>query len=213
MGNRDRAITIGDDRINIDIGPFVINLDHFSRIGIVIHCHFCVADHRYATNFARMKPADMNMRGHPVSIPEIKMGNIMIARSEMGMRLHFNLFRFFVKEVKQDRNIVRGKIPNNIDIITIQPQIDSFCLDAIDFSQISTLDHFAQFIDGRAIKKGMSHCQNALLLICQSYQFFCLSYTCRQRFLNKYMFAVEQRLFRELVVCAYRSSNDYCINI
>ncbi len=56
--------------------PFIIYFDHFCWISIVIYCHSRITDHRHATNFVRVQPADMNVCRHPIGKSKIKMSNI-----------------------------------------------------------------------------------------------------------------------------------------
>jgi len=52
----------------------------------------------------------------------------------MSMSLHAYLLRPLTKEIEENRDIMRGKIPDNIDIRTKQTQVDAFRFYAIDFS-------------------------------------------------------------------------------
>ena len=61
----------------MNICPFVIDLEHFRRIGIIIDDHACITNDGHATNFTGMEPTYMNMGGHAIRKSEIKMGNVM----------------------------------------------------------------------------------------------------------------------------------------
>src|SRR5205807_105040 len=118
--NSDFAEAIRDDRVSVNIRPFIINFDHFGWISIVIYCHSRITYHRHPANFVRMKPADMHMCRHPIGKSKIKMSNIMDMGLEMCMRLDFNAFWLLAKNIEQDRYIMRSKVPDDIDITAKQ---------------------------------------------------------------------------------------------
>src|SRR5258708_6245903 len=120
MGDRDCSEAVGDHGISMHVCTFIVNLEHFRRIGIVINRHSQIANNCHAANFTGVEPADMDMRTHPIPEFQVEMGDIMYVRLKMSVRLHLDPFWLFAKEIKQDRYIMRGKIPNDIDISTIE---------------------------------------------------------------------------------------------
>ena len=102
------------------IGALVENLDHFSRIGVIINHHSRVTDDRYAANLTRVKPAHVDVGTRAVRKTQIEMGNIVDTRLKMGMRLNFDLFWLHAEHIEQNRYIMRRKIPDYIDIAAKQ---------------------------------------------------------------------------------------------
>src|SRR5438270_4988066 len=76
VGNSYCTKAVGDHRVSMNISSFVVNLEHFCGIGVIIDRHPRVTDHRHATNFTRMEPAYMDMGSHPIRICKTEMGNI-----------------------------------------------------------------------------------------------------------------------------------------
>src|SRR6266568_1272063 len=70
------AITIRDNGISMHIGPFIVNLEHFCLVGIIINGHSLIPNDRDTPDFARVKPADMNMCCHPIGKTEMEMSHI-----------------------------------------------------------------------------------------------------------------------------------------
>src|SRR5713226_4626589 len=93
---------VGNHRVSMNIRPFVVNLEHFSRVCIIIDHHPCITNDGYTTNFTGMEPADMDMCSHPICKLKIEMGNIVDIPLEMCMRLHLNLFRFLTNQVEDN---------------------------------------------------------------------------------------------------------------
>src|SRR5689334_7387534 len=108
MRNGNRSETIGDHWISMHIGSFIVDLNHLSRICIIIHNHASISNHGYPANFTGMKPAYMNMGSHPIAEFEIEMSNIVNVRLEMCVSLHFDLYRHLAEQIQQDRDIVRS---------------------------------------------------------------------------------------------------------
>src|SRR5437660_8266708 len=77
VGNSYCTKAVGDHWVSMNISSFVVNLEHFRRIGIVKDRHSRVTDHRHAANFTGMEPAHMNMGSKPICKCKIKMGNIV----------------------------------------------------------------------------------------------------------------------------------------
>src|SRR5579875_233536 len=97
MRDSDFTVAVGDNGVGVNVGPLIINFQHFSRIGIVINRHSLVANNRHAADLAGMKPAHMDMSRHPVSEAEVEMSNIMDTRLQVSMSLHFDLFRLLAR--------------------------------------------------------------------------------------------------------------------
>src|SRR2546422_9834414 len=114
--NSNFTIPIRDYRVSVHISSLVINLDHLSRICVVIDRHSCITDHRHPADLTGMEPTHVDVRRHSVCEFKVEMSNIMNMRLQMCMCLDFNPFRFLAKYIEQYRYIMRGKIPYNIDI-------------------------------------------------------------------------------------------------
>src|SRR5579884_2226388 len=195
------------------IRALVVNFDHFGGVRIIIDSHTPIANHCQTTNLAGMKPAYMDMGRHAVRKVQVDVGNIVNAGLNMCMRLHRNMLWLFAKQIEQDRDIVRGEIPNHIDIVAKQAKIDPLALDMVNFAQVPTLYQLSKFIHRRTVLKGVSNHKNSLLLCRQSNQFLRLRDAGCERLLNENMFAMQQGFFRQSVMRAYRSSDDDSIDI
>src|SRR5215469_12914388 len=85
--NRNCTIAIGDNWISMNVCSLIIDLNHLSRVCIVINHHTSITNNSNATNLARMEPTDMDMRCHPISKFQVQMSNITNVRKEMGTSL------------------------------------------------------------------------------------------------------------------------------
>src|SRR5205085_9658825 len=135
-------------------------LNHLRGIGSIEDYHSCNKYDRHETNFTVMQPAHMDMRSHTIGKFKIKVRSVFNSWLEMGMRLYFDLLRLFAQQVKENRYIMRSKVPDHIDIVAKKSQVHAFSFDAVDFSEFTALYKLAQFINSGAVFKGMSHHQD-----------------------------------------------------
>ena len=129
------------------------------------------------------------------------------------MRLYFDLLRLFAQQVKENRYIMGSKVPDHVDIIAKESQVHAFSFDAVDFPEFTALYELAQFIYSGAVFKGMPHHQDELLFPGNGHKFFGLCHIGGERLFNQDMFAVQQGLFGQPVVCPYGSGNHNAIDI
>ena len=121
---------------------------------------------------------------------QVDMGDVVDARLEMRIGLHFDPLWYLTEQMEKYRYIVRSEVPDHIDIASKEPQVQSLSFDGVDFAQITTLDQLAQLIDRRAVLESVADHHNAVLLLCELYQLFGLRYFGRQGFLDEDVFAV-----------------------
>ena len=118
--NGNLAIAIGDPRVGMHIGPFVVNLDHFRRIGVIIDHHSGIPDHRDAADLTGVKPAHVDVGAKAVGKAQIEMGDIVDVGLQMGMGLNFDLLRLFAQHIEQNREIMGRQVPDDVGIATKQ---------------------------------------------------------------------------------------------
>src|SRR5947209_2508044 len=71
------SVAIGHDGVNMHMSAFVVHLEHFSVIRVVVDRHLLIAYHSDTADFTGMEPADMNMGCHAIRKAQIKMSNVM----------------------------------------------------------------------------------------------------------------------------------------
>src|SRR2546421_11315077 len=117
--NNDLTMAIRDNRISMNICPFAINLQHFSRIRVIINSHASITNNGNTPNFARMEPTDMNVCRRSICKTQIKMGDVICVCFKMSMCLRPDPLRLLAQQVEQYRDIMRSKVPDNVGIAAV----------------------------------------------------------------------------------------------
>src|SRR5438552_4071526 len=100
MWNSDLSKAVGDARICMYVGTFIVNLQHLGRISVIINDHTRIANNSDAANFTGVQPAHMNMRIYTICKIKIQVRNIVNAWLQMGMRLHAYPLRLLSQKVE-----------------------------------------------------------------------------------------------------------------
>src|SRR5439155_802908 len=74
--NCDLTIAVRDSRVSVNIGSFIVNLEHLGLVCVIVNHHSLITNHRNSTNFTGMQPAYMDMRVHAIGKFKVEMGNI-----------------------------------------------------------------------------------------------------------------------------------------
>ena len=64
---------------------------------------------------------------------------------------------------QQNRRIMRGEIPDDIDVATEEAEIETLDFNTIDIAKFAVLNQLAQFLDRGAVLEGMPNHQNQIL--------------------------------------------------
>ncbi len=63
----------------MNIGSFIVDLEHLSLVSVIVDHHPGVADHRDAADLTGVEPAYMNMRVHAIRKFQVEMGDVFDA--------------------------------------------------------------------------------------------------------------------------------------
>src|SRR5579875_364015 len=118
----------------------------------------------------------------------------------MSVGLDTYLCWLLIEQVKQNRDIVRGEIPDDISILAKEAQIDANGLETVDPAQIIIADQFTQLVDCRTVFKGVTDHQDALPLLSQTDQLLSLGHARSQRLFDEHMLIMFKGCTRKGVV-------------
>src|SRR5439155_27215852 len=96
--------------------------------------HLPAADHRHASYFAWIQPANVDIRPYPSGKIERDKDHILDTRLDIGIAPSDDLFWHGVEPVTQDRKIVWSKIPQRIHITLQTPHVQSLGVYVIDLT-------------------------------------------------------------------------------
>src|ERR1022692_5156692 len=112
-----------------------------------------------------------------------------------------------------DREIVRGKVPNYVHIVLEQTQIDAYGIIVVDLSQSTFLEQLGNFLYRSSKQESVIHHDLQILLCRKIDELFCLARITGKGLLDKHMLAVLQCGLGEFVVSVYRGHDGNRIDL
>src|SRR5215831_15924587 len=116
-------------------------------------------------------------------------------------------FRIVLDDVIHDGEIVRRQVPDNIDVMLKQTQVDAKRIVIIEITQRSIVHELADLPDRACEKERMIHHDLQSFAVSQFNQLFGLPRITGKRLLHEDMLAVVERCLRQLVVRPDRSDH------
>ena len=101
----------------------IVNLDFLMRLQIIIDNHSAATDDRHLAHLSRFKPAALNSSKAPLPKCQGHVGHVFDCRSDVSVALAIHCDRELPKNMQDDGNVVRGKVPSHIDVFLKQTQI------------------------------------------------------------------------------------------
>src|ERR1700682_3893556 len=92
-----------------------------------------------------------------------------------------NRVRLAVNHEIHDRKVVRRQVPNHVDVILEQPEIDPGRIEVQQVAEFSAVDYLFDLAHGAGIDEGVVHHQYAAVALGNFSQLFSLSHARRQR--------------------------------
>src|SRR6478672_4429540 len=194
------------------INAFVVDGDLVLR-NIIINDHLARADDDHLAHLLRVQPAYMNVCDDLPGILKAKKDNIIDAILHVSHALAANGNRLRIaKPILDDADIVRGKIPEGVDIGTDAPEIQPLAIDVTKVTQLAGINKFLHITDGRVVDEGVASHDNEISLGSTSGKFINLRNLGRQRFLHEDVFtSIEDLLGKGEVACS-RSGDDHSMD-
>ena len=93
------------------------------RLQIIIDNHSAAADDGHLAHLSRFKPAALNSSKAPLPKCQGHVGHVFDCRSDVSVALAIHCDRELPKNMQDDGNVVRGKVPSHIDVFLKQTQI------------------------------------------------------------------------------------------
>ncbi len=112
------------------------------------------------------------MGNHVFPEIECEIGNILLAVPEVARSRCHNACRNFAHKINHNRQIVRGKIPDHIDIVLKETEIDSHGIKIKEIAHDTVVDELLDPADRPGIEEGMVDHDLELFLFSQFDQVF-----------------------------------------
>ncbi len=141
------------------IHPGVINPDLLHRLDVIVDDHFAGSNDRHLAHLAWFQPTALDGGELPALEGQGKVGNILDARRDVGVSLAVDEAGNLTEQMKDDRNIMRSQIPNHVDVLLKQPQIETLAVDVTDVADFSLGNDLADHLNRGGIEKRVAHHQ------------------------------------------------------
>src|SRR5712692_2008432 len=112
-----------------------------------------------------------------------------------------------------DRKIVGPQVPQDIEVVLKQPQIDAHGIVIVDVAQLTRINQFPYEAHGTRVNKRMVHHENPSLPLGQIDKLLSLRHRARHWFLKQYMFTALQSGPGKLMVSRDGRGNCHGIDI
>src|SRR2546423_34013 len=135
------------------IDPFVVDND-LVFCDVIVNHHLARADYDHLAHLLRIQPTDVNVCDDLSGILKAKKDNIVDPLLHVSHALASNRNRLpIAKPVLNDADIVRGKVPERIDIRTDAAEIQPLTIDIAKIAQLAGINQFLHIADGRVINE------------------------------------------------------------
>src|ERR1700687_1790934 len=142
----------------------VVHPDFFLQRGVVVHQHLARTYDRRAPNLVRVEPAHVHERNHVVWKAQREQRDVfdVIVIVALALAGHFN--RHLTEQHQDDRDVVSGEIPGDVDVATEQPEIRAHRADVEDIAELTAVDQLADLNNRRAVLESVSRHQSEIAL-------------------------------------------------
>src|SRR5580704_4907138 len=148
-----------------DRNALFVDTHAFEAIEIIEHQTLAAADDYYLADFIGVRPAYVNIANDVVRVAEGDEGHIFAHISQRPRADGAGPLRLLVQQVIEDGDIVRGQIPNGVDVRTNGAEVRARGVQVIHASEIGRLDVFTQLLNSGIVQEGVRHHQDEALLI------------------------------------------------
>src|SRR5215831_8716840 len=97
--------------------PRIVDVDLFACLQIVIYDHASRADDRHFTDLPRLEPAALNGRKALAREGERHVCHVLYTQRNMSVSLAVDSAGKFVKNMENDRDVVRRPVPGDINVL------------------------------------------------------------------------------------------------
>src|SRR4029077_9291677 len=170
----------------------IVNADFLAGTQIVIDDHASRTDDSHFANFPRLEPTALDGCEAFTREGERHVCHVLYSRRDMSVPLAVNRGGKFIKNMENDRDVMRRQIPRDINVLLEQSQIETPAIDIADLTQISGLNDLGNLLHWRRVEKSVIEHQNQAVAIGDFDQFLALGGRRGHRFFNERMLTCKE---------------------
>ena len=199
--------------IGAAVHPFVIQSDLGVRADIIVYHHLLAAHHGHPPHLVGIQPAYMHARSLPASILQVQKHNILDAGLKIRVAVRVHPYGRAIQPVVDDGDIVRSEVPQGIDILTNDAQVQALGVDVIDIAQLARVDIGLHLAHSRVVEKHMPDHEDKPLRVGQFHKLAGFFRGSGQGFLHEDVLARAQYCTGQLEMGVHRRSQHDGIHI
>src|SRR5215472_4574014 len=177
----------------------VVDFDFFVGFEIVPDKHFLFAANQCGAHFDGREPIDIDVSDDVLGEIDGDKGNVFDA-VEMLFAGSDDCFGLLVDQVVHDGKVVRGQVPDNVDVVLEKAKVYTQRIVVIQIAQFLSIHEFPDFLDGAGEEEGVVHHDLEVFLLGDFDQFLSLRDRASEGLLDEDMLTVFEGTFGQFVV-------------
>src|SRR5262249_42633675 len=105
----------------------------------------------------RAEPVDVKRHQQALTVVQVQVSHVLNVVAGVAGADGRQAARQPAEQVIDDRQVVRGQVPENVDVLLEQPQVDADAVDVVDLAQLAGGDQLFHLADGGAVEEGVVH--------------------------------------------------------
>src|ERR1035438_4025921 len=179
----------------------VEDLDLLLGRDVVVDDHALGPDDRHFPDLAGIEPAALDDRGAVLGEMEVHGGHVLNAGGDVRCAAAVDAVRQLLHDVEDDRDVVGGQVPGNVDVALEEAEIEPAGGNVADFPDVVVVDDLLDPADGRRIEEGVADHEDHALALGDIDQLFALGGGAGHRLFDQRVLAGEEaRLGHRVVV-------------
>ena len=134
----------------------VVDLDLLARLQIVVDDHLAASADQCPPHLDRRQPVHVDMRDQVGGEEHGQIGDVLRLAGEVRQAGRRDRHRLLTGEdVVHDRQVVDGQVPDHVDIVLEEAEVDPRRVVVIDLPQIAGLDQLAHLANRAGVDEGV----------------------------------------------------------
>ena len=163
-------------------------------LDVVVHEHLPAAHERGLSDLVRVQPAHMDEGDDPVVEVQGEGGHVLDSASCSGPSPGSSPRPGIPQDVDDDGYVVGGQIPDHVDVLLEEPQVDPGAAHVQNFPQFAALHDLLDLVHRGGVLKGVTHHEDPFFLFGQLDQFQTAFLGMGQGLFHQYMLTVLQKI-------------------
>ena len=138
----------------LEVDAAVVDLDLLVGVEVVPDEHLLVAADQGLADLDRAEPVDVEMGDESVALElDGDIGDVFESALEVDGAVGRDGHRLLVDDMVHDRKVVGGQVPDDVDVVLEEPQVDPDRIVEEELAQLARIDEFLDLLHGAREKE------------------------------------------------------------